>query len=273
MLKSLPLLTAGLLSFSTVAETVNDLSGWIVEDAENTDANWEYVVETNTWKQMVNTTDFTYLYDPSSTSLGKAVSGTISVNTGGDDDYIGFVLGYQPGDLMNENADYLLLTWKQATQGNMREGMTLYHVQGSLDRAYRREYANTNNLDFIPYVEMVGGAGTYASVGWEDFTPYSFDIAYEKGYLAVFVNDVMQYSLTPGEIGKTYFDEGAFGFYNYSQNRVEYGSVIYDDVSVLIDDDKMSSIAAAVPFEGNAAVALLVMLVGAGGAHKRKKSV
>ena len=160
MLKSLPLLTAGLLSFSTVAETVNDLSGWVVEDAENTDANWEYVVETNTWKQMVNTTDFTYLYDPSSTSLGKAVSGTISVNTGGDDDYIGFVLGYQPGDLMNENADYLLLTWKQATQGNMREGMTLYHVQGSLDRAYRREHANTNNLDFIPYVEMVGGAGT-----------------------------------------------------------------------------------------------------------------
>ena len=275
MFKTIPLLfLASAIGFSANAETVNDLSDWVVEDAENTDAVWNYDVNSNTWLQQLNTTQFTYLYDPEAESIGKAISGTIAVNTNGDDDYIGFVIGYDAGELMSENADYLMLSWKQATQGNLRGGMSLYHVKGSLDKEYRIENrVSTNNMDLVPYADRLGQAATLHDVGWNDYTPHTFDIAYDKGYLAIFVDDVMQYSLTPGEIGKTYFENGGFGFYNYSQNGVEYGSVNYDDVSVLIDDDKLSNIAAAVPIEGNAAFGLLVMLVGAGAAHKRKKTV
>jgi len=44
------------------------------------------------------------------------VEGTIEVVTTVDDDFIGFALGFQPGDTTNSNADYLLVDWKQATQ-------------------------------------------------------------------------------------------------------------------------------------------------------------
>lgn len=34
------------------------------------------------------------------------------VGNDGDDDCFGFVLGFQPGDLANAAADYLLIDWK-----------------------------------------------------------------------------------------------------------------------------------------------------------------
>ena len=47
---------------------------------------------------------------------GSDVRGSVSVANGGDDDYIGFALGFQPGDTSNAAADYLLVDWKGATQ-------------------------------------------------------------------------------------------------------------------------------------------------------------
>ena len=48
-------------------------------------------------------------------AFNTQVRGTINVS-GSDDDYIGFALGFQPGDSTNTNADYLLIDWKKGTQ-------------------------------------------------------------------------------------------------------------------------------------------------------------
>ncbi len=50
-------------------------------------------------------------------AFNSAMQGRIVVSTDAeDDDYIGFALGFQPGDSTNPSADYLLIDWKQANQ-------------------------------------------------------------------------------------------------------------------------------------------------------------
>ncbi len=49
-------------------------------------------------------------------SQGQTLSGTIEVQATSDDDFIGFVPGYNSGDDTNASADYLLIDWKQTTQ-------------------------------------------------------------------------------------------------------------------------------------------------------------
>ena len=75
-------------------------------------------------------------------------------------------------------------------------------------------------------------------------------------------------SIAPGDAGLETFEEGSFGFYNFSQGGVTYGSVIYDDVEVLINDEKFANLANAVPFEGAGFAALAAL--GLAGFRRRK---
>ena len=238
----------GVLGFASnsQAEVISDLSGWVTEQGPNDTASWSYNEDTNTWYQSENTNWFTYLYDPNGKALGKAISGTISVDTSGDDDFIGFIVGYEANEIADQNADYLLLTWKQATQGNLPVGMDLYHITGSLARGD----TSTLALESVPYAQQLGNSKDYANTGWEDYKSYTFDIAYEHNYLAVFVNGTLQYAATPEMIGAESFSEGGFGFFNYSQHNVTYGGVQYDDVEVLLDDTQKQDIVSAVPIQG-----------------------
>jgi hypothetical protein len=234
-----------------MAEVVSDLGDWVVEDADTADAIWTYDENENSWYQTVNTGDMTILYDPSGESLGKAITGTISVQTTSDDDYIGFVVGYNPGDKNIDDAGYMLLSWKQSQQSNLDIGMELFYAEEPLSLSYLYSGGKTG----------VVASNDYESVGWQDFVEYSFDIAYSESYLAIYVNDELQYSVTPGDAGIESFEEGSFGFYNFSQSNVLFGGVVYDDIETVISEEKLEEIASAVPLSGTAGFAMA--LIGA----------
>ena len=67
------------------------LADWQTEGT----GNWEYNESTGSWYQSLNTPGFTFLYDPSDTSLGNAISGSIEFGNSADGDLIG-VLGIFP---------------------------------------------------------------------------------------------------------------------------------------------------------------------------------
>lgn len=61
----------------------------------------------------------TLFYSPFN-AQGSDVRGKLSAG-GGDDDYIGFALGFRPGDSV-DGGDYLLVDWKQGTEaGRIRD--------------------------------------------------------------------------------------------------------------------------------------------------------
>ena len=95
------------ISFSQIAV---DLSTW--EQRGNTSyGNWEYDPDNNTLTQTTNSEPTFYV--SSENFINKTISGEISVNTTNDDDFIGFVLGFEePTSSLLNHYKFLLIIGK-----------------------------------------------------------------------------------------------------------------------------------------------------------------
>lgn len=190
-----------------------DLTGWTQEGA----GNWIVQPGNNAVLQTVNGVPTVYYSDYM--AFGNQLSGTIRVNTSSDDDFIGFVVGFNPGELVGTTSDFLLIDWKQLNQTTAPAGLALSHVTGGL---HDNDGAWGHNPSF-GVTELARGA-TLGSTGWADFTTYSFDIAYTSTNIKVWVDDVLQFDLNGS------FSDGRFGFYNYSQAQVLYAGITNIDL-------------------------------------------
>ncbi|WP_157973481.1 VPLPA-CTERM sorting domain-containing protein [Tropicimonas sp. IMCC34043] len=199
-----------------------DLSGWTENGFKGNNGAGTWTVQgadNDTVFQSINGLP-TVFFEPGANDRGKALTGTITVETTSDDDFVGFVLGYQDGELGSTNADFWLIDWKQATQsyaGIAPAGLALSHVTGDL--------TGSGEVDFWSHtgvVEEVLRATTYGNVGYVDNQTYTFDLEFTSSLIAVSVN---------GETVLSYagsFENGSFGFYNYSQQNVRYAGITED---------------------------------------------
>lgn len=135
-----------------------------------------------------------------------------------DDDFIGFVLGFKSGDLTASTTDFLLIDWKQATQASggctAPAGLAISRVTAGLPNSN----AGWCHLASAGVFELARAA-TLGSTGWVDGVEYLFDISFTADNVTVNVNGVEQFNINGS------FSNGAFGFYNYSQERVEYAGI------------------------------------------------
>lgn len=200
------------LAISTSAQAGPvDLSTW---GANGGSSSWNVQGTNNdTVLQTVNGRP-TVFFDSSaaaSSTQGTALNGKIKVQTSGDDDFIGFVLGYNPGEIYSSSADYYLIDWKQQNQNPASIGLALSHVtNGSAD---------INFWDHINGVTELQRGATLGNVGWADFVEYDFNIVFTSSLIEVTVNGVTEISFAGS------FNDGAFGFYNYSQGQVLYSAI------------------------------------------------
>lgn len=162
---------------------------------------------------------------------GTRLEGAIAVETTGDDDFIGFALGYQLGDISNPSADYLLLDWKQGDQwydlgapsctpgSTAFAGLAVSRVTGipTADEFW-------GHLDFNwPACSPLGDgltelarATTRGNVGWTDWQTFTFAFEFTSTSLRVFVDGTPEIDITGS------FADGSFCFYNFSQSLVRY---------------------------------------------------
>jgi len=162
---------------------------------------------------------------------GTQVRGKIKVNNNaGDDDFIGFALGFNPGDVANSNADYLLLDWKKGTQsfdfglpstsggGTASAGMAVSRVTGIPDADEFWQHTNLGGTPASSGLQELARATTMASLGWVEGTEYEFVFDFGPNNLLVSVNGVQQFNLAGS------FGNGRMGFYNFSQASVVYSA-------------------------------------------------
>lgn len=207
--------TAALAMFSSAAHAAPvDLSTWTAEGG----GNWDVAGDNNSVNQTVNGPPTVFYSDFN--AFGQELAGTIRVDTSFDNDYIGFVLGFQPGDIAAGTTDFLLIDWKQGTQnagcGTGFVGLAVSHVSAGLP-----------TLGGAPGPWCHNGAGvtelargnTLGSTGWADFTEYSFELEYTSTNVKVFVDGTLELDLNGS------FSDGRFGFYNYSQQNVTYAGI------------------------------------------------
>jgi len=210
MKKVLALTSLMFASTSAYAAPV-DLSSWQQEGG----GNWTLATGNNSVFQSVNTPDPAVFYN-NTDSQGLALSGEITVQTNSDDDFIGFVLGYDTGDAANASANYLLIDWKQRNQAlsntvNGLAGLAVSKVSGIFD--FDEFWSHTGAVTELQRATNLG------STGWADNTTYDFDLIFNANNVQVQVNGVTELNIFGS------FANGSFGFYNLSQERVRYAGI------------------------------------------------
>ncbi len=207
------LTTIFVASTAQAAEIPVDLSTW----GKDGTGNWVLSADRQSVTQTLNGDPVVFYSDYA--AFGNRLSGTITVNDRGDDDFIGFVLGYNPGDLTSTSASYLLIDWKQTNQGGFfgctsQAGLAISQVSGPIgDNAGAWCHNSANNV-----TELARGT-TLSDTGWVSGQTYDFDLIYTDSLVEVYVDGALELSLTGS------FSDGRFGFYNYSQANVLYAGI------------------------------------------------
>lgn len=196
---------------TTSAAQVN-LSGWTKEGGTST---WTVAADQNSVFQSVNGSPAVFF--SGATDQGKALSGKIKVETNGDDDFIGFVLGYKSGNAApGAQTDFILIDWKQLNQSfygcNALAGLAISRVTGGLPDS-ADTWCHTGS------VQQLARGTNLGSTGWLDNTEYAFDLIFTATNIQVKVNGMTELNINGN------FADGSFGFYNYSQENVRYSAL------------------------------------------------
>ncbi|EGB14743.1 protein of unknown function DUF1555 [Pseudodesulfovibrio mercurii] len=193
-------LTLGLAG--TGHATVINLNSWS-QAGVAANGDWTVSSDGTSVYQSVNS-DATYFVSGID-YIDTLFQGSFGVETTADDDYIGFVFGW------NGLNDYYLLDWKQTTQlssslGLAIEGFTLSKISGSDVNLWSHTGSGIEVL-----------ATAYGEdMGWLDNALNTIVLDYSANSLTVTVNGDLIFSLTGS------FEAGEFGFYNFSQTAVRY---------------------------------------------------
>lgn len=158
-------------------------------------------------------------------SIGcRALEFYIKGRNNGDDDSIGFTLGFCDGDQNNPDADYLAVIWNGAEQTaqfpNHCESVTkpvglhLVRVTGIPDPA---EFLGQTNLACTPAssgVELLQEATNLADTSWTPGTPHAIRVEMEINSLRVWVDGTLEIERA-GDYSS--YVGGCFGYYSQSQ--------------------------------------------------------
>jgi hypothetical protein len=218
-------LAASLMAFASDANAAAiDLSPWSALTLDfvggQPAGSWSLETGNTAVVQTVNADPSFYLNNLNQTSY--TIEGSWQVQTGSDDDYMGFVFGYQ------NSSNFYLFDWKQGTQGyvgqNANEGMTIKKFTGTtgdglVDLSLAEFWENTGNVGDMTVLAQNHGS----TKGWLDGVLYDFKLDFNltAGEIHVVVKDGGT-TLWDVTVTDTTFTAGQFGFYNFSQEKVRY---------------------------------------------------
>ncbi len=182
--------------------------------------NWALEPGNTAIVQTINADPSFYLNNLDQTSY--SIDGSWEVLTASDDDYMGFVFGYQ------NSSNFYLFDWKQGSQNyqgtTANEGMSIKKMTGATgDGLVDLSLAEfwENGVDFGDMSVLAQNQNS--SAGWADNHSYDFhlDFNVNPGDLHVVVKDGAT-TLWDATVTDSTFTSGEFGFYNYSQSQVRY---------------------------------------------------
>jgi len=144
------------------------------------------------------------------------------LETGGDDDYMGFAFGYK------NSSNFYLFDWKQGTQGYVgrtaAEGMTIKKFQGAtgsglVDLSLEEFWENEVSFGDMTVLETNHGSDK----GWADNVLYDFHLDFNlvPGEIHIVVKEgaTVLWDVTVNDMT---FTSGQFAFFNNSQQDVRY---------------------------------------------------
>lgn len=217
--------------------------------------NWILEPGNTSVQQVINADPSFYLNNTVQGSY--TINGTWQVTQAGsgDDDYMGFVFGYQ------NSSNFYLFDWKRGTQGYVgrtaTEGMTVKKFTGAtgdglVDLSLPEFWENQVDFGDMDVLDT----NHSATAGWVVGSLYSFQLDFNltAGKFRIIVKDGGT-TLWDTEITDNTFVNGQFGFYNNSQSNVRYAG--FEQV--------------VTPLPEPASLALVVAALGIAGVANRRR--
>ena len=201
-----------------------DLSSWSATNLDFTGGqaagNWVLNGDNTAVTQTVNADPSVYLNNLNQTSY--SIDGSWQVQTSSDNDFMGFVFGYQ------NSSNFYLFDWKQGSQGfygsNGNAGMAIKKYTGGTgdgltDLSLGELWENQTNKGDMEILATNQGSGK----GWNNFTLYDFHLDFNLAVneIHIVVSEGANVLWDSTVIDST-FTSGQFGFYNFSQGNVRY---------------------------------------------------
>ncbi len=220
-----------------------DFDEIIVSDSTHDPPQWQQWIEDNTGTWVPTTSDGlrvtqevnaqAAVYVSTLPAAGVTITFNITCNdvydpnsgwgSNPDNDFMGWVVGYEQGDNQNPNSEWLLFDWKKedqslsGTQGE--EGLRMSRVQGVVN-SWRDVWGHQGS------VTELATANTLGDTGWVEEITYQVEISYSTTQVDVSIDGILEFSETGS------FPIGNFGFYNYSQEAIVYTLVAPTDQSI-----------------------------------------
>ena len=189
-----------------------DLGTWSVVQYDHAggqpNANWVLSSGNTVADQTVNADASILLSDFD--IAGTALDGSWRVHTTSDDDFMGFVFGYQ------NRGSYYLFDWKQSDQndgtyGFAERGMSVKVIHtGAADPTGPQLWQSSPPPAAVTVLR-------HNTIPWADNTDYQFHLSFFPGIFNIQVNRGATLLQSWNVVDGTYGD-GKFGFYNFSQS-------------------------------------------------------
>lgn len=215
------LLLTALQSFGQICETEFDFNQWSKQGTP--DADWNVESSNN----VISSSDIFHptFFVSQQTMVNVLIKGTISVETGQDDDFLGIVFNYhKPTQLANNNEYYFFLFDWKAKSGlfngyGAKEGFRLSKYRGFISESNQERYfwgeMETSLIRKI--LKTKYGSG----LGWTTNQKYEIEILYATNQFSIKIDGVLIFDY------QGCFGAGKIGFYCMSQTLARFENFTY----------------------------------------------
>jgi len=144
------------------------------------------------------------------------VEGTFLAQSSADDDYLGFVFGYQ------DASHYYLFDWKKVSQDKALVGMNVKVVADDPNLSWGGD-------TWATYPALTNRVRNlyHNSIPYQFGVEYRFLLRFSPGDISILVYEATNL-LADIRLNDTSYPEGRFGFYNFSQDHVRYAGFVQE---------------------------------------------